>query len=214
MSDAKLTNLQIIPNDNKVVYINQAHSLLEYTYGENGRNWRIPDSLIPKDYARVVANEHLIPQEYTFGVNSNGRTSTNHVFYNDRTYYLNVGGVYRFTTPRNHAIPDKFFNTVKGHEIVKYLNEEDVIYTISPKLFSNARKITFGEVYMQICTAFVHKTQNGFKVTGKYDTLSKVVDIITNESYDITNGYVYTALSTGTVAVMENNVIISQPLVL
>ena len=147
-TDAKFSNVQIVPSGNKTLYLNNLPADVNSILEKNGENWTVPYELIPENYARIKLNEDLTFDSVIFAKNIDNIRSGD-------TYTLKLHGVYRFICGNTEIIfndivssstteDDKFYNRPSGYEIKKSVdNDGNNVFTISPKI-AIARTINIG----------------------------------------------------------------------
>lgn len=148
-TDAKFSNVQIVPSGNKTLYLNNLPDDVNSVLEKDGENWTVPYELIPENYARIKLNNDLSFNSVIFAKEINNIRSGD-------TYTLKLHGVYRFTYEgtknsniknsisgnTNDGATDKFYNTPAGYELKESVNNDGKnVFTISPKI-AIARTIT------------------------------------------------------------------------
>ena len=197
-TDAKFSNMQVVPKSDKALFIKDAPFLNKTS---DGLNWEIPDTFLPKDYVRISVSGSLEPESFDLGSN------LPHTVYDTttKTYFLNVGGVYRLTTNIDSSVSSSsiitnfsgFTNDINGHEVVESINQDgNYVYTIAPRGDTRTISVSIGEstINFQICNAFVKPTNdNGTEV--KIIGLQGSDTIISSGTDTVVSGNIVTGLS-------------------
>lgn len=160
-TDAKFSNVQIVPRGNKTLYLNNLPDDVNSVLEKDGENWTVPSQLIPEDYARVTLTSGLAYDSsgdhfQLDKIQLDGTTKPNE-------FTLKLHGVYRFTygVSAEDAITnsisddtsdtDKFYNTPAGYELKESVNNEGKnVFTISPKYGTTNRSITIANATFKI----------------------------------------------------------------
>ena len=168
-TDAKFSNMQVVPKSDKALFIKDAPFLKKTS---NKQDWEIPPEFLPKDYVRISVVDNLVPTitNNAFDLGSN----LPHTVYENNNYFLNVGGVYRLTTSSTSSVISDFTgftNDKNGHEIVESVNQDGYyVYTIAPRVSSTSmRTISIVNTTVNICSAAIVRTDTySAKLVGSY----------------------------------------------
>lgn len=182
VTDAKFTNMKIIPKQLNALYVTSDNmpsgvkSILTRTTVDG--IWEVPEGLIPENYRRVSVNADLIPLANIFDDSTQHGSLSFATFYDSATttYTLELDGVYRFTcsqifsfitttteitTTEITAAADTFINNPndeRGFEVTisNVGSSGGQVLTIAPKYTTTQnngrRTISVGNVTFQIQT--------------------------------------------------------------
>lgn len=219
-TDAKFSNMQVVPKSDKALFIKDAPFLKKTS---DGQDWEIPDTFLPKDYERFTCDANFASPSASLG-NDDGAS----VDSTSGELYLNVGGVYRFTFSTGSLTLDnsivsankadannRFINNENGHEIVESLTQETSpttpksVYTIAPRVsHTSLRSITVGDTNINICSAAIVSTGTGTaKLVGTYAGTLTVVgtgSISTDGKITDASGTIHVTAGAGAVRITQS----------
>ena len=190
-TDKKISNLQLRPNGNKAITINNIPLLTKTDNNE----WEIPQTMFPIDYHEINLSIPVSPR-FTPGlqmaiVNNNTYgeiANDSHILYlkEGGSYYysLNLYGLYKIntgqitltyntTTENNESNTDSFVNNENGYEIVESKNNNDNIYIIHPTNSLEKRVIVLKQQESDIAVLLINSCfikpydEYRMKITGK-----------------------------------------------